>query len=386
MKSSFNEKLVAYLTLLSGLAISTIAIYYSVLGLVAIFAAAVIPVIVMGVILEISKIIATLWLKQNWKHAPFLIKSYLTVAVFVLMCITSMGIFGFLSKSHSDQSLISGNNAIQLVELDRQIAIEQKIINDAQLVISQLDQTVQTLTDAQRIRGRDGAIAIRKNQAPERDNLNLIIAESNRKISNLEKEKLPLMQQKLNIEAEVGPIKYIAAFIYGSNPDKNILEKAVTWMIILLIIVFDPLAIILLLASQYSFQQFRAMNETINLPEPQVNYTNEKIDPVMNFELKKNINEYDLSKHTYLNTGFKYPENFKRESPIVYKNVDRDPIVEPISSNNVNENIVDEVAYAKLDEIKKQEIIKHWANLVRIKKKPMSEVPRHILLEVRALV
>lgn len=384
MKETFNEKLVAYLTLLSGLSISAIAIYYSVLGLVAIFAAAAIPVIVMGVVLEVSKIIATLWLKQNWKHAPRLIKTYLIIAVFILMCVTSMGIFGFLSKSHNDQTLNSGNNRIQLVELNRQIQIEKRNIEDATRVIAQLDQAVQALTDAQRIRGRDGAIAVRKNQAQERDNLNSIISESNKKINLLEQEKLPLEQQRLNIEAEVGPIKYIAAFIYGNTPNKDILEKAVTWIIILLIIVFDPLAIVLLLASQYSFQNFR-QTTILNTNDNTIKSISEKVDPFMTNESLIKQDEFDYSKHTYLDKGFKYPENFKREAPVVYTN---NAIVEndTVNETSLTKISMDNETYEKLDDIKKKEILNYWANMVRSKRKSMSEVPRHILLEVRALV
>ena len=104
MKLEHNDKILAWLTLYSGLAISAVAIYYSVAGLVAIFAAAAIPIIIMGVVLEVSKLVATVWLKMNWKRAPFLIKSYLFLAIVVLMFITSMGIFGFLSKAHIEQT------------------------------------------------------------------------------------------------------------------------------------------------------------------------------------------------------------------------------------------------------------------------------------------
>ena len=104
MKYTLSDKLIAYLTLFSGLTISAVAIYYSVAGLVSIFAAAALPIIVMGAVLEISKLIATVWLKLNWQRAPTFIRTYLMIAVAILMLITSMGIFGFLSKAHSDNS------------------------------------------------------------------------------------------------------------------------------------------------------------------------------------------------------------------------------------------------------------------------------------------
>ena len=106
MRYQTSDKIIAWITLLSGLTISAVAIYYSVAGLVAIFSAAVIPIIVMGVALEVSKLAATVWLKQNWTRAPNFIRGYLLAAITILMLITSMGIFGFLSKAHSDQSLV----------------------------------------------------------------------------------------------------------------------------------------------------------------------------------------------------------------------------------------------------------------------------------------
>jgi hypothetical protein len=325
MKISFNEKLVAYLTLVSGLTISGVAIYYSVLGLTAIFAAAVIPIMIMGVALEVGKIVASLWLKQNWKIAPFLIKTYLIVAIGILMSITSIGIFGLLSKAHNDQGLETGNNYIQIQNIDRQIEIEKRNINDATKVISQLDQAVQALIDADRIRGPNGSIAVRKNQAQERDSLNKIIADANQRINTLEQQKLPLLQQRLDIEAKVGPIKYIAKFVYGDSTDAGILEKSVTWVIIIIVLVFDPLAIVLLLASQFSFQKFRNQPPIVNaavLKEEEV----VKIEPVLE-DVKlddiKSDNDFDLSNHPYLfkTPTTRHPPGVEPVGPQVFNNI-----------------------------------------------------------------
>ena len=98
-----SDKFIAYLALISGLSISAVAIYYSVAGLMAIFAAAVIPIMIMGIVLEVGKLAATVWLKQNWTRAPKFLKTYLLLAIFALMLLTSMGIFGYLSKAHLDQ-------------------------------------------------------------------------------------------------------------------------------------------------------------------------------------------------------------------------------------------------------------------------------------------
>lgn len=249
------------LTLLTALVISAVAIYYSVAGLAAIFAAAVVPIVVMGVSLEVGKLVTAVWLHKYWKQAAWWLKTYLSIAVFVLMFITSMGIFGFLSKAHIDQTASVGNNSLQVELLDQRIAREQKRIEDADLVISQLDKAVQVLLDNDRIRGQNGAIAVRESQKEERASLNSIITEAQSNIASLQEEKLVLEKEQVAIEAEVGPIKYIAEFIYGSEADKNLLEEAVRWVIIILIFVFDPLAVLLLIASQYTFEFHRKEKE-----------------------------------------------------------------------------------------------------------------------------
>lgn len=397
----FRDKLIAYLTLICGLAISAVAIYYSVLGLTSIFAAAVIPIIVMGITLEVSKLVATLWLKQNWNIAPLLIKTYLVIAIFVLMCITSMGIFGFLSKSHNDQLLITGNNSIQLTELDRQIAIEKRTVEDSVKLISQLDQAVQALINADRIRGPSGSIAVRKNQAAERDNLNFIISESTKKINELENQKLPLLQQKLNIESEVGPIKYIAKFIYGTDPNKDVLEKSVTWMIIILIIVFDPLAIVLLLASQYSFQMLK--KSTIPIEHIDTNDAHKKIEPTLTSNIDTQNENFDLSKYPYLFNvpTQRHPPGVDPVGPQVYKSDNISSHEEKLfvqneeqkvsnlwssTSTNIKKFDISEIDYLNISKEKLEEKINYFANLLRDKKIVASDIPKEILQEVKARV
>jgi hypothetical protein len=257
MKPTLNEKFIAYLALLSGLSISAVAVYYSVVGLTAIFAAAVVPIIIMGTTLEISKLVATVWLKQNWKTAPLLIKTYLSAAIVVLMIITSMGIFGFLSKAHSDQNLVSGDVLAKIAVYDEKIKISKENIDANRKALKQLDEAVdQVMARSDSEKGADKAVAIRKTQSKERTRLQSEITTEQERITQLNEERAPIASEVRKVEAEVGPIKYIAAFFYGST-DQTILEKAVTWVIITLIVVFDPLAVILLLASQISFQEFR---------------------------------------------------------------------------------------------------------------------------------
>jgi hypothetical protein len=256
----------AFLTFFTGLAISAVAIYYSVIGLAAIFAAAVVPIMVMGTILEVSKLVAAWWLKANWYRAPFLLKSYMLVAVVVLMLITSMGIFGFLSKAHTDQAVPLGDTASQVAFIDEKINNERETIAAARNLIKQLDDAVVGIQSGQgrELRNRDGttrienpaerALAVRRSQATDRAALTKTIEEAQARIVALQEEKAPIASKLRAVEAEVGPIKYIATLIYGDNPDKNLLEKAVVWVIIIIVLVFDPLAVLLLLASQMSFR------------------------------------------------------------------------------------------------------------------------------------
>jgi len=267
MKPTLNEKFLAYLALFSGLFLSLVAEYYSILGLTSIFSAAVIPVVIMGVALGLGKITATLWLKQNWSIAPWSIRGYLFAAIAVLMIITSMGIFGFLSKAHSDQSLVSGDVLAKISVYDEKIKTEKENIEANRKALKQMDEAVdQVMGRSSSETGADKAVAIRRSQQKERGRLQQEIAQSQQTISALNEQRAPIASEVRKVEAEVGPIKYIAAFIYGDT-DQTILEKAVTWVIVILIVVFDPMAVILLLASQISFQNFRKQLEEDELEE-----------------------------------------------------------------------------------------------------------------------
>lgn len=253
------------LTFLSALSISAIAALYSLLGLAAIFSAAKLPVLLMGGVLEVGKLVTATWLYHNWKKTPKLLKSYLTVAVCVLIFITSMGIFGFLSKAHIDQTITVGDNSLEISQIETRIDRQEKRVTDAELVISQLDSQVQTLIDYDRIRGDTGAIATRENQKEERAELNSVIDDAMNVIAELNVQKLALSKEQIELEAEVGPLKYIAELIYGDNA-KDHFDEAVRWVILLLIFVFDPLAVLLLIAANQSLREIRKVkidNENI---------------------------------------------------------------------------------------------------------------------------
>ena len=261
-----------YFTLLVALIIEIVGAYYSITGLAAIFSGAVVPILIMGGSLEVGKVTAAVWLKNNWHRAGLQYKLYLLPAVTLLMFITSMGIFGFLSKAHNDQNLISGDVTSKIAIYDEKIKIQRDNIESARKALQQMDAAVdQTMSRSQDEKGADKATAIRRGQARERTNLQGEIARAQTEIVKLNDLRAPIAAEVRQVEAEVGPIKYIAKMIYGDNPDANILEKAVVWVIMMIVAVFDPLALVLILAAQQSIRWARgedtpAPNRTIKLP------------------------------------------------------------------------------------------------------------------------
>ena len=357
----------AILTLITALSISAVAIYYSILGLAAIFAGAAIPIMVMGSVLEVGKLVTASWLYQNWKVAPRFIKAYLSIAVVVLMFITSMGIFGFLSKAHVEQTSLGtiGQEKLSTIE-EKLLRSENRIerwSSDIERLMSGEDVRVDVLVDKEQVeldkiyaridtekqalrdqadkdielqnnrlkqaqerkeadiaaaqerfkgsfskKGLDEAIAKAtanelavasaaqriiveiqnklkedlakvdakyadqiasiekiiqdyKNQANTKtgDIEGKIIALEDQieaeqdKIDQVNEDKIVLLSKQAQLEVEVGPLKYIAEFVYGQEANQNLLEAAVRWVIIIIIVVFDPLAVLLLIAANMSF-------------------------------------------------------------------------------------------------------------------------------------
>ena len=409
-----------FLTLITALSISAIAIYYSVAGLVAIFSAAAIPIIIMGSTLEISKLVTAVWLHKYWSKAKWWLKTYLSVAVIVLMFITSMGIFGFLSKAHIEQTsasqesvaqeeriskeilryedaikksestiarleekgtggqaviqtqidkeqeridaayariqpLVDEQNSIiasatqlyqtELEKIDKNLALLQSFINNGEIAKAQgmvgtkadgkygpntaaaftdyqnakaLErqewlEKIQNASDTDTVKQAKEEIARLRSQAEKqieesnalitsyrsqlqnteaKDVSSLLEEEQNKiKSNNIELDKL--LQEKFSLqadvrklEAEVGPIKYIAEMVYGESADKDILEKAVRWVIITIIFVFDPLAVLLLIASQYTLYYIKP--ETEETIEPVIEET---IEPVIEETVEPVIEE-----------------------------------------------------------------------------------------------
>ena len=246
-----------FIALLTALSISGVAAYYSIYGLTAIFSGVFLPIVIMGGVLEVGKIVTTVWLHTYWRDLRMFLKLYMSVAVVVLMFITSMGIFGFLSRAHIEVTSQAGGGELLIQQVELSIATEQKRIDDARAVMKQMDDAITGLlkgsgANAERDNNRTAAMTtqatkLRESQKKERASLNASIDEANKRIATLNKEKLKLQQEDLKMQAEVGPIKYIAQLIYDENANKDIMEKAVRWVIIIIVAVFDPLAVCMVL-------------------------------------------------------------------------------------------------------------------------------------------
>ena len=246
-----------YIALLTALSISGVAAYYSIYGLTAIFSGVFWPIVIMGSVLEVGKIVSTVWLHTYWHHLKLSLKAYMSLAVVILMFITSMGIFGFLSKAHIEVTSQAGGGDLLIQQVDQNIAIEQQRIADARKVMAQMDDAVAALlkgsgANAERDNNRTAAMTtqatkLRDSQKKERESLNASIDTANNRIAELSRQKLKLNQEQLKMEAEVGPIKYIAQLIYDDGASKDMMERAVRWVIIVIVAVFDPLAVSMVL-------------------------------------------------------------------------------------------------------------------------------------------
>jgi len=244
--------ILALITLFTALAISAVAAFYSIVGLMAIFSASALSIAIMGAVLEVGKLITASWLYQNWKTIPKLLKYYLTSAVVVLMFITSMGIFGYLSKSHIDAGTNTSQLQIKLERLNNYIKSEQKTIDRAERQLDNLDKALERYVELGAVsKGLDR----RLEQEEERDILTSMVNKSQLKIDEYLDEKSEYDLEIKNFEVEVGPLKYISALIYGDDA-LNFLDSAVRIVILILVFVFDPLAVLLVVAANISINDY----------------------------------------------------------------------------------------------------------------------------------
>ena len=335
-----------YLLFTVALSLSALAAYYAVMGLIAIFAAAVVPIALMGSLLEASKLVVASWLYRNWKEIPALMKSYFVVALVVLMLLTSMGIFGFLSKAHLDQAIPTGDVQSKLALIDEKIKTEKENINANRKELTQLDAQVdQTIARTDDAKGTERAITVRRSQQKDRVRILNEIGTAQTKIAKYNEERAPIASEVRKVEAEVGPIKYIAALIYGdeSANDVTMLEKAVRIVTILIVIVFDPLAVLLLIAANWNLKHTgtRRWNDFFEKP------------PAEDFPEKTKEVETEILTNNYV---FDYMAHHLKKEEVK-------PVVEEQETTVVPEEIkkeVNELLESELPEIEVDEPTKDW--------------------------
>jgi len=306
-----------YLLFGAALGLSSVAAYYSIMGLVAIFAAAKIPILVMGSLLEVSKLVVASWLYRSWKEIPLLMKAYFTTALVILMLLTSMGIFGYLSKAHLDQAVPTGDIAAKLSILDEKIKTEKDNVNAGRLQLKQLDTQVdQTIGRSEDTKGVERSLQIRRGQQKERSTLLNDIGAAQTRIARLNEERAPIAAEVRKVEAEVGPIKYIAALIYDESADINTLEAAVRIVILLIVSVFDPLAVLLLIAANWELNR---RNRVVAV--------NDQITDAVTQTLPEHVVEVDLTVPEPLEEPIPYSEEYppkeEHKKPISYDSVGR---------------------------------------------------------------
>jgi len=379
------------LALVTALTLSGIAAWYSVVGLTAIFAAAVIPIIIMGASLEIAKVVTTVWLHRYWDKCRWAMKTYLTGAVIVLALVTSMGIFGFLSKAHMDQGIPTGDVAAQIQLFDDKIAIQKELIASerenieaARKTLNQMDEQLTarlTRGDQDSEAGVERAVQIRQQQRRERNALNAEIAAaqkrieaSNAEIQKINIEKAPIASKYRQIEAEVGPIKYIAALIYGDNPDTATLERAVRWVIILLIFVFDPLALMLVIAAISSYKW---------------EFSEKKEEKIEKFVDTGSDGYLPLDESEKENRASNLPEPQKEQDIIEQKEQQVSPVKKKLRENLKLSNLknlkllrLDLTNVVSLKSVKEK---LSWKNLTNWNNSPLYNLSKKALLKLRKL-
>ena len=270
----------AILTLISALGISAVAAWYSIIGLSTLFSGAVTAIIIMGIALEVGKLVSASWLYRNWQICNFFLRYYLLFAIMVLVLVTSMGIFGFLSKAHLDQVRPTSRNTEKIVAVDEKVLqlnvrIDREKIKIARAEnnLRQLDKAIDAYQGKNRI---SKSLKVRKKQSFERKEISTIIDVSEQEIIQINDRIEKLLDDKagyklsiIKTQTDVGPLRYVAELIYGEEEAEKHFDKAVRIVIVTLIFVFDPLAVLMLIAANISFHHRRA-SKSVHLKENEI--------------------------------------------------------------------------------------------------------------------
>jgi len=268
----------AILTLLVALGLSGCSAYFSVMGLSAIFSGSYYSILILGSILEIAKLISTSWLYNNWQTANKLLRAYLLTATIILMIITSMGVFGYLSKAHLEQGTNAGQAVDRISYIDQSIESRKIEVEQARTTLKQLDFVIdQALLKGKSEQTAQSANWLRGTQKKERDALAEIIEKRTSEIRKFQEEKAPLIAEIRKLEVEMGPLKYVAELIYGDKSKDNF-DKSVRWCILAIVFVFDPLAILLLIAANSNLNKKDSSINAASTIEPEIQTVERIID------------------------------------------------------------------------------------------------------------
>lgn len=272
------------LIFLSALMVSGCAAFFSVAGLISIFSSAPLATGIMGGSLELAKLVSASWLYRNWGTAPAALRYYFASSIVILSIITSLGIFGYLSKAHLDQSVITGSATGQLQIIDEKIATHRENISANRKTLKQLDEAVdQVMGRSSDEKGADKSVALRRSQQKERGRLLDEIESEQKTIGQLNEARAPIASDVRKVEAEIGPIKYVAELLYGSSTEDQI-GQAVRLVIMSLIFVFDPLAILMVIAGNMTLVQRQAQAAPIYVADVTMPddgpLSNEQIDQI----------------------------------------------------------------------------------------------------------
>ena len=245
----------ALLPFITAIGLSGVAAYYSVIGLAQIFPGSYWPIIIMGSVLEMSKLVTVSWLYNNWNVTTRWMRYYFLIAVLLLMGITSMGIFGYLSKAHIEHSTSLSPLIEKEFIYDEKIKVQKETIEANRKNLLQLDAAVdQVMARSTDERGAERSNQIRKAQQKERLRAADEIARAQTEIQKITEEKSPISLEIKKAESDLGPIKYVAEVVYETQ-DRDLIDKAVRLVIFIIIVVFDPLAVLLLIAANQTYRK-----------------------------------------------------------------------------------------------------------------------------------
>lgn len=316
------------ITLLSALSLASVAGWFSISGFVTIYAGATFAALIMGVVAECAKVVTISWLYRNWNFSSWLIKIPLVFFTAILMAITSMGVFGFLSKAHLDKGSNTINNSEKIQQIDFRIAREKQILTDLSRTTAQLDSTVESYVEKDRL---DKSLAVRKSQQVTRNQLKKEIDAANARIDALNEERFKYTSELRNLELEIGPIKYIAEVIYGENASKDITKSAVQLFTLLIVITLDPLASVLLIAANQSMVRYASQRVVKAAAESTLPVTPEP-DNLLH-ETSQPSEPSDVT-----------PNQSPEIVPDEMESLQENTIKDTETTEEINENVVEEIA------------------------------------------